>query len=662
MSLDARTLYELLPAFHRTRDQETGGALQALIDAVAQQVALLEEGLDQLYDDQFIETCADWVAPYIGDLVGHRPLHGVTAGVSSPRAEVADTIRLRRGKGTAATLETLARDVTGWGACVVEHYRTLAATQYLNHLRPSPPAFADLRRAEPLERLGGAFDGFAHTAELRSPGPRRNISTVGVVLWRLASLPRTEAAAAPLDASRFLFDPRGAPLALFTQAVPTPDGGRTTALNVSQPLTRRGFAAAKADHYGPDRSLFVDGVAIDKVDVCDLSDLTPGGPWAHTPAAGRVAIDPRLGRLAFGTSPAAPPRVSYHYGQAGEIGGGGYDREDSLLSAATTRVPADHPTVQAALTAAAGGGVVEISDSGRYAETLSLQVTAAGAHLELRGADQRAPFLALGGELGLSGADLTSISLNGLWIAGGALRIAAGAGNKLRRLTLSHCTLTPGISRTAAGEPAQPGKPSLIVEAGVTVEIDHCILGAILAAPGAEVTITDSIVDAGAAEAVAYAALDGAAAGASLTLSNVSVIGKVHTHQLGEADNSIFAARLAAADTWLSPVWADRRDVGCVRFCYLPPGSRTPKPYRCRPAADDDATETQPVFTSSRFGDPGYGQLSRRTPVAIREGAEDGSEMGVFREQQHPQRETNLRVRLDEYLRFGLEAAVVFAT
>ena len=42
-----------------------------------EQVAAIEENLDQLYDDQFIETAAEWAAPYIGDLIGCRPLHGV---------------------------------------------------------------------------------------------------------------------------------------------------------------------------------------------------------------------------------------------------------------------------------------------------------------------------------------------------------------------------------------------------------------------------------------------------------------------------------------------------------------------------------------------------------------------------------------------------------
>ena len=69
-----------------------------------------------------------------------------------------------------------------------------------------------------------------------------------------------------------------------------------------------------------------------------------------------------------------------------------------------------------------------------------------------------------------------------------------------------------------------------------------------------------------------------------------------------------------------------------------------------------------PVFTSIHYGDPGYAQLHLRCPVEIRTGAEDGSEMGVFCHLKQPQRETNLRIRLEEYLPFGLDAGVIYVT
>jgi hypothetical protein len=137
------------------------------------------------------------------------------------------------------------------------------------------------------------------------------------------------------------------------------------------------------------------------------------------------------------------------------------------------------------------------------------------------------------------------------------------------------------------------------------------------------------------------------------------LIGKVHASQL-QAANVLFAGGLAPGDGWAAPVWADRRQSGFVRFSYLPPGSRAPRPYLCQPSDGDPAA--QPVFASLRYGDPAYCRLSRRASPTIRQGAEDGSEMGVFRELFQPQREANLRLRMDEYLRFGFEAGFVFVT
>jgi len=94
MSFDLETLYKLLPAVYRIRDLEQLGnglpfdslqekvydssihlPLKALLEVIAEQIAVLEENLDQLYDDQFIETCAEWAIPYIGDLVSNRLLN-----------------------------------------------------------------------------------------------------------------------------------------------------------------------------------------------------------------------------------------------------------------------------------------------------------------------------------------------------------------------------------------------------------------------------------------------------------------------------------------------------------------------------------------------------------------------------------------------------------
>jgi len=62
------------------------------------------------------------------------------------------------------------------------------------------------------------------------------------------------------------------------------------------------------------------------------------------------------------------------------------------------------------------------------------------------------------------------------------------------------------------------------------------------------------------------------------------------------------------------------------------------------------------------YGHPAYAQLGLTCAEEISTGAEDGSEMGVFSSLKQPQREANLRIRLEEYLPFGLEAGLIYVT
>jgi hypothetical protein len=169
-------------------------------------------------------------------------------------------------------------------------------------------------------------------------------------------------------------------------------------------------------------------------------------------------------------------------------------------------------------------------------------------------------------------------------------------------------------------------------------------------------------VDATDARRVAYRGTAGPLSpGGALTVEACTVVGKVHAARVERASNALFVAALApAGDPWAAPLWVDRRQVGCVRFSYVPRGSLTPRRHRCQP--EDGGPPVRPRFTSLRFGQPGYAQLRAATPPAIRRGGDDEGEMGALHALHQPQRETNLRERLDEYLRFGLEAGVFFAT
>jgi hypothetical protein len=70
----------------------------------------------------------------------------------------------------------------------------------------------------------------------------------------------------------------------------------------------------------------------------------------------------------------------------------------------------------------------------------------------------------------------------------------------------------------------------------------------------------------------------------------------------------------------------------------------------------------KPEYAAEIFGQPAYLQLSLRGPEEISRGAADGSEMGVYCHLKQPQREANLRVRLKEYLPFGLVYGLIYVT
>jgi hypothetical protein len=697
-------IYRLLPAFYRIRDAEQGGVLRELVDVITGQVNVLAESLEQMYDDEFIETCAPWAAAYIGDLIGYRTLHGVVPQIASPRAEVANTIRYRRRKGTASMLEQLAADVTGWPAHAVEFFELLVTTQHMNHVRGQAAATTDLHREARLELSGtfqaGAFDDFAHTAEMRRislRSGRYNIPNVGIFLWRVQALRLVRVPLKDVDGAglRFRFDALGTDKPLF-------NAGRTEQeithlaepLDVPLPLLRRFTKAHRNELYGAGRSLLVEaetaaGVAAippTNVQICDLSD-DPAAPgtWPHAPQPGdtHVAVDPVLGRVAFPAAATGETRLAtFHYGSALAVGGGGYDRAGSLETMETVVQVSGGSSLAPPLASVAGGGLVEILDNRPYVLPGSITATtptanAADRELVLRSANRTRPLLSGGGQVKLDMESDTTVVLNGLLLAGSPLVIEEFADTEARTLVLRHCTLVPALTRDPRGEPVSVGYASLIVlHPFAEVTLDHCIVGSVVAVEGVEVKANDSVLDASAADEVAFCGRargsdpltvskdadrqtgDGLEAGGHLTLDACTVLGKVHAQRL-DVSNALLLAHLAdSGDPWPAPVWAERRQIGCIRFSFVPPGSRTPRRFQC--AGSDPAH--RPFHTSLRYGDPGYMQLRGSTHPAIRTGASDESEMGVTHELYAPQRETNLRIRLDEYLRYGLDAGFFYAT
>jgi hypothetical protein len=332
--------------------------------------------------------------------------------------------------------------------------------------------------------------------------------------------------------------------------------------------------------------------------------------------------------------------------------------------------------------------VIEIADSGFYTEPIDITLTR-GRSLQIRAANRCRPIIFVldyhpssGDSLHVTMYDRARFMLDGVVVAGGPVRIDGGEDEGADvppnvRVVVRRSTLVPGLALGAGCEPLKPAAASLeINNIRGHVTIDRAILGTIgvmnetAEADPVSIELRDSILDATSNEREAVVGPGGGYAWATLSLIRCTVFGKILAHAIELAENSIFSAVLQVV----------RRQRGCVRFCYVPPESRTPRRYHCQPdlverAVSDAAAPAKPAqtkldaerrrviprFGSRRFGDPAYAQLTLCTPREITAGADDESEMGAFHDLFLPQRIANLRARLDQSTPAGMETGIIYA-
>lgn len=197
-------MFQRLPEIYRIRDteQDPPGQLEAYVGLIDRVQSALHDDIAALYLDFFIETCNPWVIPYIADLVGTSHLSGDPHDL---RADVARTVHNRRRKGTLGAIESVVHSLSGWAVHAVEMRERLLWAQHLNHQRPDaggvpPLALATditaaarggsvtLRDPALLSLLGGPFEPFAHSIDLKPPqGAAYNLPDLAIFLWRLKS-------------------------------------------------------------------------------------------------------------------------------------------------------------------------------------------------------------------------------------------------------------------------------------------------------------------------------------------------------------------------------------------------------------------------------------------------------------------------------------------
>ena len=126
----ATKLWRIVPAIYRALDGDPTmpGPLQEMVNRIGAQAAVLRRSIDRMWEDQSIESCDDWIIPYIGDLLATRLVACLDA--RAKRLDVAKTIYYRRRKGTVGLLEELTSDIAARDARVVEFFRHMGRTRH----------------------------------------------------------------------------------------------------------------------------------------------------------------------------------------------------------------------------------------------------------------------------------------------------------------------------------------------------------------------------------------------------------------------------------------------------------------------------------------------------------------------------------------------------
>jgi hypothetical protein len=652
-------LYNLLPGIYRQRDTKNGYALRAFMNLLEKEMEGVKEDIEGLYDDWFVDTCDDWILPYIGRLFGIDE-----STVTGMRGRVANAIRHRRRKGTRPVLESAAYDAGGCHAMVVEFAERVAMTNSIASDEIGRKSTFDFRDQKALKRFGSPFDEGARTADIRSISSslpikgRYNLNAAGVFLWRLQSREFScNAAIHPDGEGRFFFDPTGADFPLFNKAEKKSDLAMGAEIFDLPVMLNRNIIAEDLQiyeeeykdipeshapgnslYYGPEKAF---GIFVKKEAVSPRRLISADlGEWSENVFSrvfnqdGKdIAVDVERGRILFADkSLKGEVSVFFHYGFSADIGGGTYDRRETLTTylaeefyaEASGNPDENRLTLSKALelwrvACEKSGekplkGIIRIMDNHFYEGDIPVHLPA-GCRLAIEAADGKRPCI---GRIKISEPSERKgegeLILNGLRI-GGLVLLKSGLS-----LKILHCTIMPfnfaSQKVIAADKDARD----------ISMKLSRCITASLNVSPETviSVNIEDSIIDGGKEE---YAISSAKSWGPVAIIKRTTIFGKTSVKEL-TASETIFTEKVSV----------EHRQIGHVRYCYIPPESSVPVRYKCK-SGSKESDPHRPDFVSIKYGNPAYAQLEQSCPDTITKGAEQGLEIGVFNHLHMPERE-----------------------
>ena len=164
-------LYSLLPPIYQEYDTKENNVLQEFLKIIASQAAALRQDIDSLLKNFFINSCDEWVIPYIADLIAAKVVPNSSL---NNRLDVQNTIQWRKAKGTQTGLVDLIRNTINGNAKLKEAFRYCSSSQHLafsatDIVVNKPRNLVNLHDQDALSNIDTENDTMPHTVDVREP-------------------------------------------------------------------------------------------------------------------------------------------------------------------------------------------------------------------------------------------------------------------------------------------------------------------------------------------------------------------------------------------------------------------------------------------------------------------------------------------------------------
>ena len=160
-----------MPAIYQEYDTKENSVLHEFLKIIGSQAAAIRQDIDSLFNNFFINSCDEWVIPYIADLIAAKVVPNSSL---NSRLDVQNTIRWRKVKGTQMGLVDLIRNTINANAKVKEAFRYCSSFSHLafgatDIAVNKPHNFVNLRDQDALSNIDTENDSMPHTIDVREP-------------------------------------------------------------------------------------------------------------------------------------------------------------------------------------------------------------------------------------------------------------------------------------------------------------------------------------------------------------------------------------------------------------------------------------------------------------------------------------------------------------